>query len=145
MKVHMDAVKSHIPGPGPPYYGVHVGAVIVAETSCFMDNAGDFQNVGVENAKGIGVGEHETRRVFSHRFPQTLQVHAAFVVGRHMHHFIACHGGGSGIGAVGGVGDDDFCPLCIAPGQVVSADEAKARVFPPGHRLQAAGSFHPCP
>ena len=59
----------------------------------------------VEDAEGVGVGEHEAGDILVHlRFQGGKIDHAAFVAAQ-VFDLVADHGGGRGIGAVGGVGD----------------------------------------
>ena len=91
-----------------------------------MHQPGDFQNVLVEDAHGVGVSEHQASGVVTQRGLQALQIHAAVRGGVDVDHLVAAHSGGSRVGAVGGVGDDDLGALLVATGVVVLLDEQDA-------------------
>src|SRR5699024_951647 len=126
VQVHVDAVEAHVAGADHAHDGVEVGPVVVAQAPGLVDQAGDLQDVVVEDAHGVGVGEHQPRGVVPQHGLQGLQVHAAVGGGGDVHHLVAAHGGGGGVGAVGGVGNDDLPPLAVAPGVVVLLDEQHA-------------------
>ena len=77
MKVHVYAVEPHVAGSCLSHYGVQVGAVIVAESACFVDDLRDLENVLVEEAYGVGVGEPEAGGIFAYGISQSVQIHAA--------------------------------------------------------------------
>ena len=100
--------------------------VVVAQATGLVDQPGDLQNVLVENAHGVGIGQHQPRHIVSQHRLQGLQIHAAVGGGGDVHHLIAAHGGGGGIGAVGAVGNDDLGALMIAPCIVILLDQQHA-------------------
>ena len=126
VQVHVDAVKAHIAGAHNAHNGVEVGSVVVAQAPGLVDQPGDLQNVLVENAHGVGIGQHQPRHIVSQHRLQSLQIHAAVGGGGDVHHLIAAHSGGGGIGAVGAVGNDDLGALMIAPCIVVLLDQQHA-------------------
>ena len=79
-----------------------------------MDNLGDLGNVRVEQADGVGVGEHQSRGVFVGGLAQRLDIDAAVGEGRNADDVEAGHTGGSGVGAVGGVRDQDVDPAFVS-------------------------------
>ena len=132
VQVHVDAVKAHVAGAHHAHDGVEIGPVIVAEAAGLVDQAGDLQDVLIEEAHGVGIGEHEPRGVLPQDRLQGLQVHAAVRGGGDVHHLVAAHGGGGGVGAVGGIGHDDLAALRIAPAGVILLDEQHAGKLPVG-------------
>ena len=119
MQIQVDQIKAHVAGPGHPHDGVEVGSVVVAQAPRVVDDPGDLQNIGIEQAQGVGVGEHEPGGVRPGGRAQGLQVHAALGIGGHVDHSEAAHGGGGRVGAVGGIGDQDLGPGWVPPVQVV--------------------------
>ena len=73
-----------------------------------MHEVGDLVNLLLEDAEGIGIGDHEGGHVFVHLRGEGGDVDHAAVVGLQIFDGIADSGGGGGIGAVGRVGDQDF-------------------------------------
>ena len=100
-----------------------------------MDDPGDLQNVFIKNTNSIRIGEHQSGGVRPHSAAQGFHVHAAVGAGGDVHHREPCHDGGSRVGAVGGVGDDDLRPGRVATVDVVRLDEqqpGKLAVGPSG-------------
>ena len=126
VQIQVDAVKAHIAGAYHAHDGVEVGSVVIAQTAGFVDQTGDLQNVLIEDANGIGIGEHQSGGVFAQHLPEGLQIHTAVGGGGNVHHLIAAHGGSGRVGAVGGVGDDDLGAAAVAPRLVVLLDEQDA-------------------
>ena len=58
-------VKAHVAGAHNAHNGVEVGPVVVAQAAGLVDEPGDLQNVLVENAHGVGIGQHQPRRIGS--------------------------------------------------------------------------------
>ena len=119
VQIQVDQIKAHVAGPGHPHDGVEVGSVVVAQAPRVVDDPGDLQNIGIEQAQGVGVGEHEPGGVRPGGRAQGLQVHPALGIGGHVDHSEAAHGGGGRVGAVGGIGDQDLGPGWVPPVQVV--------------------------
>ena len=123
VQVHVDAVKAHIAGAHHAHDGVEVGAVVVAQAACLVDEAGDLQDVLIKDTHGVGVGQHQTGGILAQGGPEGVQIHAAVRAGGDVHHVVAAHGGGGGVGAVGAVGDDDLGALVVAAGVMILLDE----------------------
>ena len=118
----MYAVKAHVAGTNHAHNGVEVGTVIVAQTAGLVNKARDLQDVLVEDAHGVGIGEHQSGGILAQYGTEGIQIHAAILAGGDVHHVVAAHGGGGGVGAVGTVGHDDLRALFVAPGIVVLLD-----------------------
>ena len=126
-----------------------------------MDNLGDLGDVRVEQADGVGVGEHQSRSVLVGGLAQRLDVDAAVGEGRNADDVEASHGGGGGVGAVGGVRNQDVhtafvsvflmvffnqhqtgqltvCARCRLEGHVVHAGDLAQILSGKVERLQAA-------
>ena len=125
-------VKAHVAGPDLAHDGVEVGPVVVAQAAGVVDDLGDLQDVGVEQAQGVGIGEHQAGGVRAGGLAQGFQVHAALGVGGDGDHVKARHGGRGRVGAMGSVGDQDLGPGAVAPGLMVLADEQQAGVLTVG-------------
>ena len=126
VQVQVDAVKSHVARADHTHHGVEVGTVVVAQATGLVNQAGDFQNVLIKDANGVGVGEHQTGSVIPQDLPKGLQIHAAVGGGGDVHHLIAAHGCSGGVGAVGRVRNDDLGAAVVAPGLMVLLDEQNA-------------------
>ena len=126
VQVHVDAVKAHVAGADDAHNGIEVGPVVVAQAAGLMDQTRDLQDVFVEDAHGVGVGEHQTGGIVPQGRAQAVQVHAAVGAGGDVHHLIAAHGRRGGVGAMGRVGHDDLGALVVAPGIVILLDQQDA-------------------
>jgi hypothetical protein len=104
----MDDVEAHVAGADDPEDGVEVGAVVVEQSVGGVDLGGDGLDVDLEEADGIGIGQHEPGDVVADQRSQGVEVDEAPVVGRNLDGAVARHGHGGGIGSVGRVGDDDL-------------------------------------
>ena len=132
VQVHVDAVKAHVAGPHHPHDGVQVGPVIVAQAAGPMDQPGDLQDIFIEDAHGIGVGEHQACGILSQHPFEGLQVHAAVGGGGDVHHRVPAHIGGGRVGAMGGIRHDDLGALPVSPGIMIGLDQHYAGKLPVG-------------
>ena len=126
VQVQVDAVEAHVAGADYAHNGVQVGTVVVAQTASLVDQAGDLQDVLIEDTYGVGVGKHQTGGILAQNSLQRLQIHAAVGCGGDVYDGVATHGSGGGVSAVGGVGDDDLAALAVAPGFMVLLDQQHA-------------------
>ncbi len=95
----MDAVEAHVARPGHPHDGVEVGPVVVDEATGGVDEGGELQDVFLEEPHGVGIGEHQPRRVGAAGGPQGLQIHQPLGGGGDVFDGEARHGGGGRVGA----------------------------------------------
>ena len=80
---------------------VEVGAVAIDESAGSMDGVADRLHVGLEQAAGVGIGDHHRRDVGAEAGLQRLQVDAAGGVGRDVLDAIAGEGRRRRVGAMG--------------------------------------------
>ena len=132
VQVQVHAVKAHVAGTGMAHHRVQVGAVVVAQAACLVDNSGDFQNVRVKQAQRVGVGQHQAGGIGADGGFQGIQIHAALGVGRHRHHGEACHRRRGRVGAVGGIRNQNLGAGGVPAGLVVAADQQQAGVLAVG-------------
>ena len=55
----MHAVDAEVARPHPADDGVEVGAVAIEEGADGMRGFGDFQDLSLEQATGVGIGHHD--------------------------------------------------------------------------------------
>ncbi len=65
-------------------------------------------DVFFEDAQRVGIGDHQRGDVFIHGARERFDIHHAAIVGLDVLHFVSGHGGGGGIGAVRGIGDQEL-------------------------------------
>lgn len=130
VQVQVHHVKSHVSGTRPAHHGVEVGAVVVAQAARLMHDARDFQNVGIEQAHGIGIGQHQRGRIGSRGLAQLFQIHQPVCVAGDAHHLIAAHGRAGGIGAMRRVRHKHLGASLVAPALMVRLDKQQAHVLP---------------
>jgi hypothetical protein len=108
--------------------GVHVGAVIVHQSAFAVYDFGDVPDVGLEKTQGVGIGQHDAGRFPVHELRHGPGFQDPFRARLHRHGFIAAQGGAGRVGAVGGIGDEDFGSF-------------RPAAFVPGGKDQDAGQF----
>ena len=128
----MDYVKSHISRPHNAHDRVEVGSVVIAQPSPIVDNAGNLQDILVKEPYRVWIGQHQSCRVLPHCLLKLIQIHTSVLPGGDADNAVAGHGGAGGIGAVGRVRNNDFRPLFIPSGVMVSLDQQQTRKFPMG-------------
>ena len=115
VQVEVHHVHAEVAGAGLAHQGVHVGAVHVEQRALGVEDLGDLVDLALEDANRRGVGEHQRGGLFVHLAREGFEVDAAFGVGLEVLDLIAADGRGGGIGAVGGVGDENLaCAGCPA-------------------------------
>ena len=120
MQIQVHDINAEISGTNLADQGVHVGAVHVEQSTLRMHDFGNLMNLLLEYSQGIGVGEHECGDFFIHLRGERDYIHHASGIGLHLLNVVSHHGCGCGIGAVSGVGNEDFLPgisfgLLISP------------------------------
>ena len=104
-----------------------------------MGQAGDLDDVALEQAAGVGVGDHNRGDVIPQLFSEVGEVDAAvgglgdFLDG------VADEGGGGGVGAVGAGGDQDGAAVALAGGLVGGLDAEQAAELAVGAGLGRHG------
>jgi hypothetical protein len=141
VQVHVDDVEAHVAGAHPTQDGIEVGAVVVGEPTRVVDDALNVDDGLLEHPQGGRVGEHEPGRLWPHRLAQGREIDVALPVGWDLPYLIAAHDGGGGVGAMGGVRDDDLTPAAVAACLMIGADHGHAGelALGTGHR----GERHP--
>ena len=138
MQVQVHHVEAHVARAHLPQDGVEVGPVVVEQPTGVVDRAPDRLDAPLEDAEGRGVGEHDPRRLGTHRLAQGRRVHVAVAVGRHLPDPVPAHGGARRVGSVRGVRHQDLHPLPVAAGLVVGADHGDTHqlALGAGHRSE---------
>ena len=141
MQVQVHDVHAEVAGPRHAHQGVHVGAVHVDQRIDAVQEVADLLEAVLEDAHGVGVGDHGPRDLgaqLGHQCPQALAGLAAGGIGDvvegdsavrqrgQLDDLIARHGGGGGVGTVATVRNEDDAALG-APADVIGANEHHAR------------------
>ena len=149
----MHDVHTEVAGPGHTHQGVHVGAVHVDQGVHAVQQIADLLEAVLENADGVGIGDHGARDLAAqfahkglqalahlaiHRIGHVLKADGAIRARGQLHHFVARHGGRGGVGAVATVRDQDHAALG-ALGYVIGADEHDPRQLTGGARAGLQG------
>ena len=140
MQIQVHDIDAEVAGARLAHQRVHVGAVHVEQTAFGVHDLGNFVDLLLEDAQRVRVGEHERRDIFIHLRGQRSYVHHALSIGFQILDRIANHGCRRGIGAMRGIGDQDFLARS-ALRLVVGANHQKSREFAmrPGGGLQRDG------
>ena len=126
VEVEVDDVEAHVAEAGAAEEGVLVGAVAVEEGAGFVDHLRDLSDVGVEEAEGGGEGQHHRSYALVEVGREEIEVGIAVGVRGDGDDLEAGHGGGRGVGAVGGVGDEHLAAAHVAALQMVVLDHQNA-------------------
>ncbi len=108
MQVEVHDVGAEIAGTHLAHQGVHVGAVHVHQRALGMQHVGNLMDLLLEDAQGVGIGEHQRGDVFVHLRFQRRHVDHARGVRLQVLHRVAAHRSGCGIGSVRRIGHQDF-------------------------------------
>ena len=104
----MHHVHAEVSGTSFSDQSVHVGAVHVEQRALGVEDLGDARDVVLKDADGGGVGKHEGGGFFIDLGSEGFEIDAALKVGLEVLDYIAADGGGSGVGAMSGVGDENL-------------------------------------
>lgn len=119
VQIEVNDVKAHVAGTDHAHHRIEVRSIIITQTAGFVNNLCDIQNIFIKDTNGVGVGEHQSGGVRPHRCPQGLHIHAAVRAGGDVDDLKAGHHRRGGVGAVGGVGDDDLVAAQLTTAAVV--------------------------
>ena len=100
----MHGVDAEIARPDDAHDGVEVGAIAVKERAGSVNGGGDLDHLGLEQAAGVGVGQHDGGDVGAERGLHRLDIDGAIGAGRDGLDRVAEEGGGRRVGAVGAFG-----------------------------------------
>ena len=117
---------------GQSHLGVHVGAVHVDLCAAGVDDAADFHDFRLEDAVRGGVGYHQGGEfiLVGFRFgAQVVHVHVALGVAGAGDGSESCLDSRSGVGAVGGGGNQNLVAVSLPDALLVGADDAESCVF----------------
>ena len=78
----MDDVEAHVPGADDAEDGIEVGTVVVEKATDAVDSGGDSRDVLLEQAEGVGIGQHDAGHVLIQHRLQSGHVDAAAVIAR---------------------------------------------------------------
>ena len=121
VQVDVHGVDAEIAGPHAPDDGVEVGAVAIEVAARPVHRVGDVDDVVLEQAAGVGVGDHGAGDVGAELGLEGGEIDAAAIVGGHRIDLVAAGRRGRGIGAVRGFRHQDALAR-IALGQQRGAD-----------------------
>src|SRR6185369_14943713 len=114
VQVDVHGVDAEVAGADAADDGVEIGAVAVKIGAGFVRQAGDLEDVALEEAAGIGVGDHDRSDVGAELGGEVGEVDATV---RGLSNFadgVAYEGGGGGVGAVGGSRHQDRSAVGVA-------------------------------
>jgi len=111
VKIELDHIKAQIARPGFAHEGVGVCAVAVKESPPAVHNSGDLPDIPFEKPERIWIRQHEPGDISGHQFPKMRDVDASLGIGANGYGLEAAQGAGRGIGAVGGIGDQNLAAL----------------------------------
>src|SRR5579875_3555702 len=111
VQIEMDGVEAHVAWPADAHQRVEVGTVVVELRPDLVDQLGDLENVALEQAQGVRVGEHERGHPARELAAEVGNIDSAIRSRANLDHGEAAEGSASRIGPVGTVGDQNLIPL----------------------------------
>jgi hypothetical protein len=131
----MHGVDAEVPWPNDAHDGVEIRPIAVEERPGIMHGLGDLDHLWLEQATGIGVGQHDRRDVWRKRILDGLHIHGAIVTRRDRLDAVTEEGGGGRIGAMGAFGDQHDLAVALAGGVLRRLDRHHAQQFAMRARL----------
>jgi len=110
--VEVDDVEAHVAGPRTTEHGVGVGAVVVEQPAGLVHELRHLDDVGLEQTKRVGIGEHEAgdvAGVVGHKGADGGEVDAAAGVAGQRRRPVAGHHHRRRVGAVAVSGMSTRC------------------------------------
>ena len=136
VQVDVHRVDAEVARPDPADDGVEIGAVAIDQPARLVHRARNEDHVGLEQAAGIGVGDHHAGDVRPEPRLERVEIDPAGRVGRNVLDPVAGEGRGRRIGAVRAFGDEDDLAL-VAPRLERRADREQPAQFAVRARLGA--------
>ncbi len=102
VQIDVHGVDAEVAGAHLADDGVEVRAVGIEERAGLVDRVGDRDDVALEQAAGVRVGEHQRGDLVREQRLDDLRIDGAVLAGGHVDHLEAEERGGRGIGAVRG-------------------------------------------
>ena len=143
MEIQMADVCADAAGAGEAHLGIHVGSVHVHLAAVGMDDVAELSDGLFIDAVRGGVGDHDAGEAVPVGFClgfEVVHVDVARFVAFDGDHLETGHGGGSGVRAVGGGGDEADVPVAFSRMLLVAADSQKPRIFPCRARVGLEGN-----
>ena len=130
-------VEAHITWPRHSHDGVEVRAVVIEQAACAMHDLCHGENVLFKQAQRVRVGEHQPGDFAVHFCAQVVEIHQAVFVAGDLHHVVAHHMRGGGIGAMRAVRHQHLGAFVVAAVLMVCTDHGHAGHF----ALRACGGL----
>jgi len=127
VQVIVHDVKAQFGRLGDAKQSVKVRPVAIHQPARAMHQAGDLQQVLIEQPQRVGVGQHHAHDALVQLGAQVVETHIAPAVRGDLHHLKASHCGRGRVGAVSRVGDQDARAAIIAFGLMVGTHDQHAR------------------
>ena len=89
VEIHVDDVKAHVAGANDAQDRIEVGAVVVEQSADLMDRRSDLRDVLLEEARRVGIGEHDPGDLGVERLSQGSEIDQTAIVGRDGGHLVA--------------------------------------------------------
>ena len=107
MQIDVHRVDAEVARPDATDDRVEIGPVAIDEPAGGVDRVGDRPHLALEQSAGVGVGDHHARHVGTEPRGERRDIDSTFGGGGNVLDRVAGKGGGGGVGAVRGFGDQD--------------------------------------
>ena len=74
MQIQMHDIEAHVAGPRDPDQRVEVGHIEIHLHALLVGEAGDFEDVFLEESQRVGVGQHDRRHLRRELALQVIEV-----------------------------------------------------------------------
>ena len=160
VQVQMHCIEAHVAGPADAHQRVQVGAVVVELGAGRVHQLRHFQNLALEQAERVGVGQHQRCCARSQLALEVADADPAIDAGANFDDLESTESGAGGVGAMGAVRNQHFgalftaalviglnhpqgCPLAVGAGSRLQTDPLHAHdrgqpSFQVPHQLQRA-------
>ena len=125
VQVEVDDVEAHVAGAGDADQRIEVRAVVVDERAGLVRETRDVDDVLLEDAERVRVGEHHRGDGAVEVLREILDVDGAVVIALHRHDVEPARRGRRRVGTVRGVGDEHARAIRVAAVRMVRLDHAQ--------------------
>ena len=86
VQIQVHYVKAHIARSYHSEKRIHVGSVVVEQTSALMDKGSNLLYIPLEKSEGVGIGHHDSGYVISKQRLEIFDIHQTVSLGFYHHH-----------------------------------------------------------
>ena len=119
VQIQVQDVKSHISRPGHTHKRIHIGPVVIEQSSTIVHQLGNFKNLRFKQSQCVRIGHHDARNRIVQQRTQILHIDSTLWCGLHLHHLKSANRRAGRVGTMGTVGHDYLRAFAVATLQVI--------------------------